>query len=97
MARPGFELRMRIFALCFSAALALCATLSVASERQVWPLFAQVRADYLSSEFYLLDRIEGRTGRDFRSTTHYDDATNVVRCLLRLHEQNVRGPQGYSE
>jgi pilus assembly protein CpaC len=48
-------------------------------------------------EFYLLNRIEGRTGVDFRSTTHYDDATHVVRCLLRLHQENVRGPNGYSE
>jgi len=28
----------------------------------------------------------------FRSTTEYDDATHAVRCLLRLHEQHVRGP-----
>ena len=48
-------------------------------------------------EFYLLGRIEGRTGVDFRSTTHYDDALGVVRCLLRLHDQNVRGPKGYCE
>ncbi len=39
-------------------------------------------------EFYLLNRIEGRTGVDFRSTTNYDDATHMVRCLLRLHEEN---------
>ncbi len=48
-------------------------------------------------EFYLLNRIEGRTGVDVRSTTNYDDATGVVRCLLRLHDQNVRGPKGYCE
>jgi pilus assembly protein CpaC len=48
-------------------------------------------------EFYLLNRIEGRTGVDFRSTVQYDDALGVVRCLLRLHEQRVRGPQGYCE
>jgi pilus assembly protein CpaC len=48
-------------------------------------------------EFFLLDRIEGRTGVDFRSTTHYDDAVYVLRCLLRLHEHNVRGPNGYCE
>jgi pilus assembly protein CpaC len=48
-------------------------------------------------EFYLLNRIEGRTGVDFRSTTNYDDATGIVRCLLRLHDQNVRGPKGYCE
>jgi len=48
-------------------------------------------------EFFLLNRIEGRTGQDFRSTVQYDDALGVVRCLLRLHEQHVRGPQGYCE
>jgi pilus assembly protein CpaC len=48
-------------------------------------------------EFYFLNRIEGRTGVDFRSTTQYDDAMGVVRCLLRLHDQNVRGPNGYCE
>jgi pilus assembly protein CpaC len=48
-------------------------------------------------EFYLLNRIEGRTGEDFRSTVQYDDALHVLRCLLRLHQQNVRGPQGYCD
>jgi len=48
-------------------------------------------------EFYLLNRIEGRTGVDFRSTTHYDDAAYVLRCLLRLHDEHVRGPYGFSE
>jgi pilus assembly protein CpaC len=48
-------------------------------------------------EFYLLNRIEGRTGMDFRSTVQYDDALGVLRCLLRLHDQRVKGPQGYCE
>jgi pilus assembly protein CpaC len=48
-------------------------------------------------EFYLLSRLEGRTGRDFRATTEYDDAVHVVRCLLRLHEQRIQGPSGYCE
>jgi pilus assembly protein CpaC len=48
-------------------------------------------------EFYFLNRIESRVGRDFRSTVQYDDATHFLRCLLRLHEQHVRGPQGYCE
>jgi pilus assembly protein CpaC len=48
-------------------------------------------------EFYLLNRIEGRTGVDFRSTVQYDDALGVLRCLLRLHDQHVRGPQGYCD
>jgi pilus assembly protein CpaC len=48
-------------------------------------------------EFYLLNRIEGRTGRDYRATTEYDDALHVLRCYLRLHDQRVRGPHGYCE
>lgn len=48
-------------------------------------------------EFFLLNRIEGRTGQDFRSTVNYDDAMGIVRCLLRLHGQRVRGPHGYCE
>src|SRR5262249_46029278 len=48
-------------------------------------------------EFFLLNRIEGRTGRDFRSTVKYDDALGIVKCLLRLHDHHVRGPQGYCD
>jgi pilus assembly protein CpaC len=48
-------------------------------------------------EFYLLNRLEGRTGRDFRSTTEYDDALHVLRCLLKLENDYVRGPHGFCE
>jgi pilus assembly protein CpaC len=48
-------------------------------------------------EFYLLNRIEGRTGRDFRSTVQYDDATHVLRCLFRLEKDHVRGPYGFCD
>jgi pilus assembly protein CpaC len=48
-------------------------------------------------EFYLLNRIEGRTGRDWRSTTHYDDAVHVLRCFLKLEKDHVRGPYGFCE
>jgi pilus assembly protein CpaC len=48
-------------------------------------------------EFYLLNRIEGRTGRDYRSTTQYDDALQVLRCLMKLQEEYVRGPHGYCD
>jgi pilus assembly protein CpaC len=48
-------------------------------------------------EFYLLNRIEGRTGRDFRATTEYDDPLHVVRCLLKLHQDNVQGPHGFCD
>src|SRR5262249_3239152 len=45
-------------------------------------------------EFYLLNRIEGRTGLDWRSTTEYDDALRVLRCFQRLEKDHVRGPHG---
>ncbi|HET6574294.1 MAG TPA: pilus assembly protein N-terminal domain-containing protein [Fimbriiglobus sp.] len=48
-------------------------------------------------EFYLLNRIEGRTGYDWRSTTQYDNRLPIVRCLLRLDAAHVRGPHGYCE
>jgi pilus assembly protein CpaC len=48
-------------------------------------------------EFYLLNRIEGRTGRDFRSTVKYDDATGVLRCLFKLEKEHVRGPHGFCD
>jgi pilus assembly protein CpaC len=46
-------------------------------------------------EFYLLNRIEGRTGRNFRSTTHWDDPLGLRR-LMRLETRYVSGPVGYS-
>ena len=48
-------------------------------------------------EFYLLNRIEGRTGLDWRSTTEYDDALRVLRCIQRLEKDHVRGPYGYCD
>jgi pilus assembly protein CpaC len=48
-------------------------------------------------EFYLLNRIEGRTGLDWRSTTEYDDALRVLRCFQRLEKDHVRGPYGYCD
>ena len=48
-------------------------------------------------EFYLLNRIEGRTGRDFRATTEYDDALHVLRCFMKLEKERVRGPHGYCD
>jgi pilus assembly protein CpaC len=48
-------------------------------------------------EFYLLNRIEGRTGVDWRSTTEYDDALRVLRCFMRLEKEHVRGPYGHCE
>ena len=34
-------------------------------------------------EFFFLNRIEGRTGYDFRSTVHYDDALGVLERAVR--------------
>jgi pilus assembly protein CpaC len=48
-------------------------------------------------EFYLLNRIEGRTGRDHRATVEYDDALRVLRCLMRLEDRHVQGPHGFCD
>jgi pilus assembly protein CpaC len=47
-------------------------------------------------EFYILNRIEGRTGRDFRSTTKWDDPMGLV-PLLKLERKYVHGPSGFSD
>ncbi len=46
-------------------------------------------------EFYLLNRIEGRTGRDVPSTRHWDDPWNLRR-LIHLEQRCVSGPVGLS-
>ncbi len=46
-------------------------------------------------EFYFLGRIEGRTGKDFRSTTDGADPLRIGRHL-RLERKYVRGPVGFS-
>jgi pilus assembly protein CpaC len=47
-------------------------------------------------EFYLLGRIEGRTGVDFRSTTKWDDALHFVE-LMHLEKRHIAGPCGFSD
>jgi pilus assembly protein CpaC len=47
-------------------------------------------------EFYFLNRIEARTGKDFRATTVWDDVFNL-RYLLNLEKKYVNGPVGFSE
>ncbi len=47
-------------------------------------------------EVYFLNRIEGRTGKDFRATTNWDDPFNL-RYHLNLEKKYVQGPVGYSE
>jgi pilus assembly protein CpaC len=47
-------------------------------------------------EFYFLNRIESRTGRDFRSTTKWDDPLHI-RNLLHLESKEVCGPHGFED
>lgn len=47
-------------------------------------------------EFFLLQRIEGRTGRDVPSTKTWDDPMNLV-PHLKLERRCVSGPVGFSE
>lgn len=48
-------------------------------------------------EFYLGNRIEGRSGRDFRSTVNYECRLPALRSLMRLEELNIRGPHGFCD
>jgi pilus assembly protein CpaC len=47
-------------------------------------------------EFFLLGRVEGRTGEDFRSTTNWDDPADLV-GRMKLHRRYLSGPSGYSK
>jgi pilus assembly protein CpaC len=47
-------------------------------------------------EFYFLNRIEGKTGIDFRSTTVWDDPLHIYRHL-KLEKKYVHGPSGFSD
>ena len=47
-------------------------------------------------EFYFLNRLESRTGKDHRATTNWDDPLNL-RKHLNLEKKYVQGPVGYSE
>jgi pilus assembly protein CpaC len=47
-------------------------------------------------EFFFLNRIEARTGKDFRATTRWDDVYNL-RQHLNLEKKYVNGPVGFSE
>ncbi|MEK6233711.1 MAG: pilus assembly protein N-terminal domain-containing protein [Planctomycetales bacterium] len=46
-------------------------------------------------EFYLLQRIESRTGRDNRSTTTWDDVWGMAR-IMDLEKRHVHGQAGFS-
>ena len=47
-------------------------------------------------ELFFLNRIEGRTGKEFRSTTAWDDVYHL-RDLLKLERKYIQGPVGFSE
>jgi pilus assembly protein CpaC len=47
-------------------------------------------------EFFLLNRIEGRTGLDKRSTTTYDDPFHLIRHSI-VEKKYLIGPSGYSK
>jgi pilus assembly protein CpaC len=47
-------------------------------------------------EFYLLSRIEGRTGRPHRPTTNWDNPLKFVE-LLHLESRHTVGPVGFSD
>jgi pilus assembly protein CpaC len=47
-------------------------------------------------EFYFLSRIEGRTGKDFRSTTAWDDPLRLFR-LIQLERKYIDGSCGFSK
>jgi pilus assembly protein CpaC len=46
-------------------------------------------------EFYLLHRIQGRTGRDWRSTTDYTG--RILSHCLKMEMDHVQGPHGFCE
>jgi pilus assembly protein CpaC len=46
-------------------------------------------------EFYLLNRIEGRTGREFSSARNWDDPWRL-RQLIHLEQRCISGPVGLS-
>jgi pilus assembly protein CpaC len=48
-------------------------------------------------EVYLLGRIEGRTGRDFRSTVDYECIPSCVKQSMKLEKNHVCGPHGFSD
>jgi pilus assembly protein CpaC len=47
-------------------------------------------------ELFFLNRIESRTGKDFRSTTKWDDVYHL-RDLLKLEKKYIQGPVGFSD
>jgi pilus assembly protein CpaC len=63
---------------------------------QVPPLPNQDLKDPNDLEFFLLNRIEGRTGESMPSTATWDDPLGFVR-LMKLERKCVAGPVGFSD
>ncbi len=65
-------------------------------EDQVPPLPGSEVKDPNDLEFYLMNRIEGRTGHDYRSTTAWDNPLGLVEHM-KLERRHICGPVGYSQ
>ncbi len=66
------------------------------SPGQVPPLPGDEVKEPNDLELFLLNRIESRTGKDFRSTTRWDDVFDL-RAHLKLEQKYVQGPVGFSD
>jgi pilus assembly protein CpaC len=65
------------------------------SPHEVGPMPGDEVEDPDDHEFYLLNRIEGRTGSGHRSTVSWDDPLGIRR-RIRHERQQVRGPAGFT-
>jgi pilus assembly protein CpaC len=63
---------------------------------QIGPLPGDEYKEPNDLEFFFLNRMEGRTGKDFRSTTLYDDPFHLVHHL-KLEKRFMAGPCGFSD
>jgi pilus assembly protein CpaC len=70
--------------------------ISPMEQHQVPPVPGEEIQDPNDHEFYLLNRIEGRTGRYFRPTTAWDDPWGLVEHL-ELERRSIGGPVGHSD
>jgi pilus assembly protein CpaC len=66
------------------------------SPEQVPPLPGDEVGTPTDLEFYLLRRIEGRIGVDFRSTLSWDDPLEL-REHMRVEKKYLHGPSGFSD
>jgi pilus assembly protein CpaC len=62
---------------------------------QVPPVPGEEVQDPTDLEFYFHNRIEGREGKDFRSTTAWDDPLHLNN-FLKLQKKHLAGPHGFS-